>query len=675
MSHPKEATNQNIQQLRTSLRSASNGRTTIRKLWTGVVKGYIKMTSLQEIHSVWESRNEDDENYPLQTPFATWILEQDIKPDELILVLEAEFGSDELEVYNKQDIQIALDLARWIGIDDTRLLCLFFGAGKRSISLKTMTELHQARNLAIPFERVYPLVITLYKTHVPIQTSNESRDESVVFARDCAPKNTHYSMYPPLMPKFVKAAVQLLHPGPNKTTFVHAEHSVDSPTKPTRRDHQGGSLWGEPVMGDEAWSGRLRKRKASTNEDASTPQLNARSSRRTATAATQTSPEEVVASPRTADATTGLASSLAVQSDRKLLGGDAARKLTYDEINTALRIAAGATPGVQYLNHATMMRLESQFKPSLPELKQSEAKSVACMWKVNGNYWVGIFWKKTVNKVFVFYPESEQVNKIRISNVISTLYTLAEDRNILGGVEWNGQRMQDSNDSGLLCVTSLWRLIFELPKLEMSHGELWRQFFIAVSGETVTGFDVERILPDISRPRMLDAKHQPKPSSDTTAAEILASKITALHRVTETQRDRSILAMDSALQLQAIMNSHVAQNVLDEESIYSAKIAQLDQWIAHATPLAETASLEILSEDTAATLSETLGKAREQYRALRTSYQRASDEVEGSRRRLRNFAPSIDRLVDRARDQVSICQGWLKSDGNIIAKASSNYKS
>lgn len=696
MSCPKETTNQNIQQLRTSLRSSSNGRTTIRKLWTGVVKGYIKMTSLQEIHSVWDSRNEDDENDPMLTPFANWILEQDIKHEELIMVLEAEFGSDELEIYNKQDSQMALDLTRWIGINDPRMLCLFFGAGKRSISSKTMGELHRAASFAIPFDRLYPLIVTLYKTNVPIQGPNESRDESVIFARDCAPQNTHYSRYPPLMPKFVWAAgklslhssanivsltdicplpVQLLQPGPNKTTAVHAEQSVNNPSTPTRHDNPGASRWDEPAMVDQAWSGRLRKRKAIANEDINTPQLNTRLSRKTATAATQTSPEKFLAFPRTSDATTDLAPSLADQSELELLGGDAARKLTYDEINNALRIAAGAIPGVQYLTHATMMTLESQYKPSFSELRQSETKSVACMWKMDGNYWVGIFWKKTANRVFVFYPESEQVNKIRISNVISTLYTLAEDRHILGGVVWNGQRMQDTNDSGLLCVISLWRLIFELPKLEMPYGELWRQFFIAVSGETATILDVDRLLPNISRPRLLNVIRQSKPTLDTGPAESIASNISALHRITETRRDIAVIRMDSALQLKAIMNGPVARSMLDEDSIYSAKIAQLDQWIAHATPLVETASLEILSEDTAATLSETLGNAREQYRALRTSYQRASDEIEACRKCLRNFAPSVDHLVERASGQVAMCQEWLKSDGNIIAKASSNYKS
>lgn len=384
-------------------------------------------------------------------------------------------------------------------------------------------------------------------------------------------------------------------------------------------------------MVDQSWSGRLRKRKVSGNADAGTSQRNSKCFRKTATAATQTPLGEIVEHTRTSDTTAVLTKSLVSDSEEAFLMGDE-WKFTDAVGEYDMHLVAGAIPGVKFLPSSTMAVLETRYKPSLPRLGQSETKAVACMWKVDEEYWVGLFWKKTANRVSVFFSESQQADKIRIANAINTLYTLTGDRNIQGGVVWNGQQEKGNSDSGLPCVISLWRLIFELPNLETCHEELWGHFFVAISNDEDDARHpkAERILPIISRTRMADTKHQTVSTTVVTDAENIASKIDALRLIHQTQENKAVVVMENAAQLQAITSGLVARNGTEDGNTYSAKIAQLDQWILHATPLVEKASLETLSGDTAATLSESLGKAREQYQALRTSYQQVLEKAKAT---------------------------------------------
>ncbi|KAK8135520.1 hypothetical protein PG984_003460 [Apiospora sp. TS-2023a] len=468
---------------------------------------------------------------------------------------------------------------------------------------------------------------------------------------------------------------ELLRPDTNEKAIVHAENSVTEPTTPTRRDGQGTSLWDdEPVLADRTWSGRLRKRKDLANEDASIPQRKMKSSRKTVTAATQTSLEGVVVFPRISDTTAALESSLEWDSYQELLIQDKIQFCNYEEVaETAVHIAAGATPGVEFLPTITMEQLETRNKPCLSQLSQPETKAVACLWRLE-EYWVGLFWNKTENTVSVFFPESGHVDKIRISTAISTLYTLTGDIHIQDNVMWNGQHEQDNGRSGLQCVISLWQSIFELPELETTHGELWRRFFVALTEEDTIDLQVERILPPISRTRVINVEHQIESTSANTEAETIASRIAALRLVHEGREKEAVVVMENALQLRAITSGHVTRSVLDEDNVCIAKITQLDEWISHATPLVETSSLELLSEDAAAILSQSLAIAREQYQILRTVYQEMVEQADGHRRRLRAFAPSVDRLVGRARDQLALRREQSTIDGDVIANALRNYK-
>ncbi|KAK8041477.1 hypothetical protein PG994_014484 [Apiospora phragmitis] len=258
-----------------------------------------------------------------------------------------------------------------------------------------MTELHRAASLAIPFDQIYPLIVMLYKNHVSIQGRDEKREDSVIFARDCAPE-THYSKYPPMMPKFVRAAIQILRPGTNQMTVVHAEPRVNNSTPPNRRDSLDTSAW----------------------EDEQHP------------------------------------------------------------MNPI---------------HHTEVRL----------------------------------------------------------NVRQTY-----------------------------------------------HAEAWRHFLAAIADDGVESLDIEKILPVPSLPRVADVKQQRRSTPDTyqatTAAETIASRIHVLQHLNETKKTRAAGRLANALQFQAITNCLVARSGQEGENIYSAKIAQVDQWLTDDANIITNASTDYL---------------------------------------------------------------------------------
>ncbi|KAK8041476.1 hypothetical protein PG994_014483 [Apiospora phragmitis] len=109
----QEWANQSIHRLVTALgASPFENDSTIRELWTGVIRSYQKQAGLRELQSVWDSRIEDDENDPLATPFAIWTFQQGILSDDLIMALEVEFGNDEVNIYHQIEPEVTQDLAR-----------------------------------------------------------------------------------------------------------------------------------------------------------------------------------------------------------------------------------------------------------------------------------------------------------------------------------------------------------------------------------------------------------------------------------------------------------------------------------------------------------------------------------------------------------------------------------